>query len=207
MPPRRSPGLAWLAAESRGTTIVEFALVAPVLCLFLVGSFDIAHTLYMQAALEGIVQKTARDSGIETNTGVDQQQVIDDRVKGQVLELANDAQLHFARRFYKTFSDAAAAKAETWSDTDHDLTCDNGEPYTDSNANGVWDADGAENGQGGAKDRTVYTVTVTYPHLLPVGGFLGQGPNVTLTARTVLQNQPYTTQSAAANSSIVRNCK
>ena len=43
-----------IAADERGVTVVEFGIVAPALFLFLIGAFDVAHTLYMRATLEGI---------------------------------------------------------------------------------------------------------------------------------------------------------
>lgn len=194
-----------LQTDERGTTIVEFAIVAPVLCLLIVGAFDVSHTLYMQASLEGIVQKTARDSTLESNGTAAQQAELDAEVTTQVKLLSNTANVQFTRRFYRTFSAAAAAHAETWTDTDHDGTCDNGEPYEDANNNNTWDADGGDDGQGGAKDRTLYTVTVTYRHLLPIYGFIGGSNMVTMKATTVLENQPYADQGVYAPPT-VRNC-
>ena len=54
--------LRQLRGDRRGVTVIEFAIVAPVMCLFLVAAFDVAHQLYLTATLQGIVQKTARDS-------------------------------------------------------------------------------------------------------------------------------------------------
>lgn len=189
-------------ADARGATVIEFAIVAPTLCLFLVGAFDVAHSLYMRATLEGIVQKTARDAGIETATG--NLGAIDDRVRAQVRALAANSTITITRKSYRTFSDVQAARAEDWTDTNKNGRCDAGEPYTDANSNNNWDADGGNAGQGGAKDRTLMQVTVSYPRLLPLSGFIPIPRNVSITASTVLQNQPYSDQAAA--SSTVRNC-
>jgi Flp pilus assembly protein TadG len=204
---------AWrkLARDERGGTLIEFAIVAPVMCLFLVGAFDIAHSLYMQSALEGIVQKTGRDSGLESGATTTQQAAIDAKVTSQVKLLANNATLTFARRYYRTFSAAAAARREDFADSTSGIfknnTCDNGEPYTDANNNGVWDADGGDGGQGGAKDKTVYTVQVTYPRLFPLHGFLpGLSGTQVMKANTVLQNQPYADQDSYLTTNTVRNC-
>lgn len=194
------------ADDVRGVTAVEFGIVAPVLCLFLVGAFDMAHSLYMTATLQGVVQKTARDSSIESNTTTVTADAIDDRVRAQVRAIANNATIVFSRRFYKTFAKAQAAQAETWTDTNRNGRCDAGEGYQDANANLVWDADGGDAGQGKAKDRTVYTVTVSYPRLLPIWKFVGIGNTQTIIAKTVLQNQPYAEQTAYSTTVATRYC-
>lgn len=200
-----------LASDARGSTLVEFAIVAPVMCLFLMGGFDVAHTLYMQAAVEGIVQKTGRDSALEAGATTAAQALIDAKVTAQVRSLANGATVTFSRRFYRTFSDAAAARREDFTDSAsgsyRNSTCDNGEPYVDANNNGVWDADGGDDGQGGAKDRTVYTVTVSYPRMFPLHGFIRNlSDTQVVRANTVLQNQPYSDQGSYTNTTTVRNC-
>lgn len=195
-----------LGADRRGNTLVEFAIVAPVMCLFLAGSFDMAHTLYTRAVLQGIVQKTARDSGLESSTDPTAQAALDAKVKNSVMALSNNATVTITRRFYRTFSDAQLAKAEPWTDTDKDGTCNHGEPYQDNNGNATWDRDGGDAGQGTAKDRTVYTVTMSYPRMFPINGFIpGLGPKTSIVASTVLENQPYSDQQSYG-APVVRNC-
>lgn len=192
--------------DQAGVSTIEFAILAPVLCLLLVGAFDMAHSLYMTAVLQGVVQKTARDSALETNTSTTTAAAIDDRVRRQVKALANNATVTFDRRYYRTFEDARTAKPETWSDGNGNGRCDAGENYQDANANLTWDADGGNAGQGGAQDRTVYTVTVSYTRLLPVSGFLGFSPTQSIIAKTVLQNQPYAEQAKYSSTVVTRSC-
>lgn len=180
-----------LGEDERGAALVEFAIVAPVMVLMLLGAFDIGHTLYARGVLQGVVQKVARDSTLETGTQAQQQQKLDDRVRAQVSALANNADIEITRRYYRTFTQAAAARREDFTDNNGDGTCDGGEPYEDANNNNVWDDDGADAGQGGAKDAVVYTVEVTYPRFFPIYNFIGGSDTTTLTASTVLKNQPY----------------
>jgi Flp pilus assembly protein TadG len=194
-----------LAGDTRGATIIEFAIVAPVMALLLLGGFDTAHSLYVRAALQGIVQKTARDSALETGVASAQQTALDDKVKAGVRAIANNAAITITRRYYRTFSDAAAAQAESWTDTNHNGTCDANEPYQDDNNNSSWDADGGDNGQGGAKDRTLYTVTMTYPRFFPLYKLIGGATTTKISASTVLENQPYGDQGSYA-APTVRNC-
>jgi Flp pilus assembly protein TadG len=193
--------LTKLRADERGATLVEFAIVAPVFCLFLVGAFDISHELYMRSALQGIVQKAARDATIEGSVP----SAIDKKVENQVRALANNATITYKRRFYKTFEDAAAAKREEWTDLNMNGKCDNNEPFVDINENNVWDEDGGNAGQGGAKDAAVYTVNIKYPRMLPLHGFLDVSPTVDLTATTILRNQPFDAQKQY-DVPKVRNC-
>lgn len=179
-----------LADDLRGATVVEFAMIAPVMCLLLAGSFDLAHTLYVRAALQGVVQKVSRDATIEGASPT----ALDAKVADGVRALSNDATFTFKRRYYKSFSEAAAKRAETWTDLNGNGKCDNNEPFVDGNENNTWDADGGNGGQGGAKDATVYTATMQYPRLFPINGFIDASPNVSVSATTILRNQPFDAQ-------------
>lgn len=197
-----------LLRNDRGIAATEFALIAPIFALLMMGSADIAHTLYMQTVLQGTIQKAARDSSLESGTATATQTTIDGRIRAEVKKLNTalaDSDIAITRRYYKTFSTASAAQAETWTDTNSNSTCDNGEPYTDANNNNTWDRDGGNAGQGGARDITVYNVTVNYAHMFPLWKFIGASGTQTLKATTVLANQPYgaQTQYAAATT---RNC-
>lgn len=195
-----------LRRDQRGATVVEFAMVAPVMGLILLGAFDVAHTLWTRAALQGIVQKTGRDFTLESSaTAQAQQDALDNKVRAQAQALANNATIGMTRRYYRTFSAAAAAQAETWTDTNANGRCDAGEPYQDANRNSAWDSDGADAGLGGAKDAVVYTVTMTYPRMFPIYKMVGGSTTTQLTATTVLRNQPYGDQGVYA-APVVRNC-
>jgi hypothetical protein len=171
----------------------------------LLGAFDMAHTLYTRSILQGTLQKAARDASLEAGTEAQVRAVIDQKVRDQVTPLVGDADIAFSRRFYRTFSDAAAARAETWTDSDANGTCDNGEPYDDENHNQVWDPDGGNAGQGGAKDATLYTVRVSYPRFFPIHRLIGGSDTMRLSASTVLRNQPYGDQ-GSYEAPKVRNC-
>jgi Flp pilus assembly protein TadG len=202
-----------LARDERGAALMEFGIIAPAMCLFLMGAFDVGHALYVHSVLQGVVQKTGRDSALESGAESTQQATIDAKVTAQVKAVASNATLTFSRRYYRTFAKALAARREDFTDTNGNGTCDGpagmtpGEPYVDANNNGSWDRDGADAGQGGAKDKTVYTVSVTYPRLFPIKGLIpSMSADQTLKASTVLQNQPYADQGSYAVTNTVRNC-
>lgn len=180
-----------LAADQAGATIVEFGLISTVLFSTLLGFMDLAHSLYMQSVLQGAVQKSARDSTLESGKAEVQQQLLDDAVRKKVQHLAANSKVDFSRRYFRDFTKAAQATAEAFQDINGNGRCDNDEPFQDNNNNTIWDRDGGDRGQGGAKDDVVYTVTITYPRLFPMAELIGLSKDVTVEARTVLENQPF----------------
>lgn len=181
-----------LREDQSGATLIEFALVSPVLLVLIMGTLDLGHQLYTRAVLVGEMQKAGRDSALETGSA--QASALDAQVTNVVKAVSPTATVSFSRNSFRDFSDAAASEPEEWTDTNSDGTCNAGEPYSDANNNGIWDADGGNDGQGGAKDAVVYTATVTYPRIFPMAGLAGLSSNVTLTASTILRNQPYADQ-------------
>lgn len=194
------------AANARGTAITEFGLLIPVLAVLLMGALDVGHTLYVRSVLEGAIQRAARDSGLEDGTATARQTAIDGTVRQQLRDLGLDnSEITIQRRFYRSFTTAAAAVGEPFTDNNANGQCDNGEPYEDRNRNNSYDADGADGGQGGAQDTVVYTVAVDYEHMFPVHGLLGLPERVTMEGATVMNNQPYGDQ-GSYGAMIVRNC-
>ena len=186
--------LAALIRDERGVTIVEFAMIAPVLLLTLLGLFDMGYNYYIQAQLQGAIQKAARDSTIENAMG--NAGDIDARVERAVHMIVPSAAVSFSRRSYANFGDVA--QPEDYSDIDGDGTCGNGEPFEDANANGEWDEDRGTTGQGGARDAVLYVVTVSYRRAFGVGQLIGMPADFTTDATTVLRNQPFGEQTMVA---------
>jgi len=198
-PARPQRQIAALGRNQSGTTILEFGLIAPTLCIMLVGALDFSHTLYMQSVLQGTVQKAARDGSLQQAAGNDDaaRHAIDTAVRGQVLKLNKSAEVAITRRFYRSFTEAAAQSPEEFTDTDGDGICNHDEPFDDRNNNGVRDIDGADSVEhAGARDNVVYTVAINYPRMFPIDKFIGGSGTTRLTAVTVLANQPFGAQAA-----------
>lgn len=188
-----------LRRDTRGATIVEFALVSPVMILMMMGLGDLGYQVYAQSILNGAMQKAGRDSSIQG--GANSTAAIDAKVTAMVKNIANNATIVFTRKNYDSFS---VIKPEPFTDTNSNGVRDAGECYTDINGNGQWDSDPGETGQGGANDVTVYTATVTYPHLFPVTGLFGWPSTQTITASTLLKNQPYASQTTVTPATICK---
>ena len=54
--------IASLVRDAEGATIVEFALILPVLMVTLMGLFDLPYNMYTSQMLQGAIQNAARSS-------------------------------------------------------------------------------------------------------------------------------------------------
>jgi Flp pilus assembly protein TadG len=178
-----------LRRDSRGISTVEFAILAPVMLIMLMGFFDLAHTAYTRSVLQGAMQQAGRNSTLES--GLSSTATIDDYVKNQVKKVAGQHAVFTPDR--KSYTDfASVGKAERFVDkSPYNNKYDAGECYEDVNGNGQWDSDLGKSGQGGADDAVLYTMTVTYKRMFPMAKILGWSADNVVTASTVLRNQPY----------------
>lgn len=183
-----------LLRDERGATLVEFALLSPVLLLTLLGLMDLGYNYYIQAQLQGTIQKAARDATLER--ALLSTDDIDATVATAVHKLVPSASLQFARTSYTRFADVA--QPEDFSDLNENGRCDDGEPFEDANGNDGWDEDRGTHGMGGARDAVLYEVTVTYPRAFGVASLIGLPKTFTTRATTVLRNQPWGEQIVAA---------
>lgn len=182
-----------LLRDRRGATLVEFAMIAPVMLLLLMGLFDLCYRSYAQSILTGAVQAAGRRATLEGNASGTSTAAIDDAVVKQVRAIARDVRWESSRKHYSAFGDV---RAEPFDDTNHNNQYDVGECYSDVNANLRWDSDAGSTGQGGANDITLYSMSMTYPRLFPLYGLMGLSTEQTISAQTLLKNQPYGAQSA-----------
>lgn len=188
----------WLSRLKRdrdGVSAVEFAMIAPLLLLTLLGLFDLAHNMYTSSMLQGAIQQAARNSTIEGAAG--SSAALDGIVTRAVTRIAPGAKLTFSRKAYTNFADVS--RPEDFTDVNSDGSCNLGEPFEDVNGNGSWDADRGTDGFGGARDAVLYKVTVTYPRAFPIARLMpGQSDTMTISSATVLRNQPYSLQESGA---------
>ncbi len=178
-----------LARDSRGNAITEFALTAPLFLMVLMGIFDYSWQFYAKQVLTGAVAKAGRASTME---GVaSSQTAIDTQVRDQVQRVFKDANVTFVRAAYDSYDDIG--NPESYTDTNGNGRYDSGECFEDVNGNGSWDTDRGMAGNGGADDVVLYTATMSITRILPVWKMLGQSQNQSISAKTILRNQPYNT--------------
>ena len=175
--------------DERGSSIVEFAVVAPTMLVLIMGAMDLSYRAYATSILEGEIQKAARDSGMEGGTA--KIATIEQKVKDRVGVIVKNATFAPLRASYTSY---LTVKPERFTDTNGNNQRDAGECFDDVNANQSWDSDPGNAGQGGANDVTAFSMAMTYRRLFPMFGLLGWSPNETVTVKTYLRNQPYGAQ-------------
>ncbi len=203
--------------NEHGVAVIEFALIAPMFFLLLMGVFDFGYAKYIQAVMQGAMEDVGRDSSLESTSTTD----LDARVRGAVKALNSSADsIQITRYYYEGYSDVKKPEdftdsngngirdAEPFNDADGDGKHDATETFTDLNGNGIFDAecfidrngnakfdtDVGESGRGGAQDVVVYKATFTYTRIFPLWKMLNQPSTQVITAQTQLRNQPFSAQ-------------
>jgi Flp pilus assembly protein TadG len=189
--------LARLRRDRSGVTIVEFAIVLPVLCILLVGTFELGYRSYVTAVVQGALREAAR---MATVGGVSMEE-IDARVRARLSDFARNATVTTSATSYFEFADVGQPEKIT-SDTAPLGQYNPGDCFEDANGNGTYDLDRGRGGLGQADDVVRYRASITYPSMFPIGSLFGWGHNVTVSAETMLRNQPY----AGRNTSVVIVC-
>lgn len=177
-----------LVQNRDGVSTIEFALVAPVMLMLVIGIFDMGQMAYGISVLNGAVEKAARDSSLETTNT----ETADNLVKAQVKPIFPGATFSSSRTSYFDFVDIG--RPEKWNDGNNDGDCNDGEAYVDENNNGQWDEDVGQQGNGGASDVVVYRFTVSYKPIFAVPFMPQNWQQRSLTATAVRKNQPFALQ-------------
>lgn len=188
-----------LARDARGVTIIEFAIVAPVLILLLIGGFDLVHQSYIRSVLQGALNDAARRAAVEDPQFAAAGDTVEERVANlvtaQVAPAAPKAVITVTQSNYFDFSGIGnPEKLMTDVNGNGEYDAADGDCFADLNENGEYDTDTGREGIGGANDVVFYAATLTMPRLMPLNGFLDVSPNYELRAETAIRNQPYATQ-------------
>lgn len=175
--------------DQQGATVVEFALILPVFLMILLGAMDMGMMLYGKQVLQGAVSQAARSSTLEGY--VDDQAALDKMVGDMVKMVLTNAELTFDRQAYETFDDVGMPE-EIISDNGNGIA-DPGECFWDVNGTKKWEADRGRAGNGGAEDVVRYVVTAKFDRIFPFWSLMGQPQRTSLSATSILRNQPYGT--------------
>lgn len=176
-----------LPRDAEGATIVEFAIILPVLSVLTMGTFDLGYRSYVGSIVQGSLHEASR---MATVGGVPMS-TIEAHVESRLQEFSRNAEIEIETASYSEFADVARPEP---------LTTDLGTPnvydqatdcYRDLNGSGKFSRDMGRTGMGGAEDVVRFQVTMTYPRLFPMAGLIGWSDDVTITQNTVLRNQPY----------------
>jgi Flp pilus assembly protein TadG len=179
-----------LLTNRKGATVLEFALVIPVVCTLLAAGFELGYRVYLGAIVQGALLEASRRASIGDAT----EQQIEGIVRSRVATLSNASNVKEIKKenFYN-FSNVGKPEKLKF-DKNGNGTYDALEDcYEDANNNSSYDYQ-ANAGLGTADDIIRYTVKVEYPNIMPVRRLFGWGNKQVITASTVLRNQPFTSR-------------
>jgi Flp pilus assembly protein TadG len=177
-----------LASDVGGVTAIEFALIAPVFVMLLMGIVEFSLIMFVNSTMEGATAASGRygKTGY-TAYGSSRKQQIIDTVAAKTNGLLNPSLINVTTTVYPSFD--SISKDEPYIDTNRNGTHDVGEAYTDANHNGQWDSSGAS-GLGNSNDIVVYTVSYPWTINTPLIGSIFGNPFI-ISSRTVVKNEPY----------------
>ena len=189
-----------LLRRNDGATVIEYAMVLPVLLLFIMGILEYSIIMYANAIVEGSTTAAARLSktGYNNNSGngncssptQSRSQYITCIVRSRLGGLFVPANITIVSKSYANFSQIG--QPEPYTDAAHVGHYVAGDPYTDINGNGQWDADMGAAGLGGPGDIVVYTISYPWHVLTPImQRFIGTNGIITLSSSAVIKNEPY----------------
>jgi hypothetical protein len=185
-----------LSRDNTGVTATEFAIVAPVLILFLIGFLDYGYWMYIRATASGALESVARSSGVG-GASVDPT-VFQTAVETQIKKLSPQATFVWSSKSYYDFGGIGMPE-KIVTDRNGNGAYDTGDCWEDANGNGSYDSDSGKAGIGGADDIVYYQLTVSFPPLISIGGFIpGLGGNHVSTLKTIVRRQPYAAQATPA---------
>lgn len=193
----RPVAIKGMRTDTRGATIVEFAIILPALCVVLLGIFELGYRSYAASVLQGALHEAAR---MATVGGVTQAQ-IDAAVRARLSNFASHGTVTITTSSYYDFAGVRMPERIT-SDTTPIGTYNSGDCYEDANGNSQYDLDRGRSGMGGADDIVRYQVSLTAPRIVPIDRLLGWSATETITGNTVLRNQPFAGRSTA----VVERC-
>lgn len=192
---RRLPALLRrLRRDDSAVTILEFAMVAPVMLLLLLGFFDLGYRSYASSVLQGALHDAAR---MATVGGYSMDQ-IDARVKTRLSNFATRSVTTTEAASYYEFSGVSQPE-QIVGDTIPLNAYNAGDCFEDANGNNSYDTDRGRSGTGNSDDIVRYRVTITFPRVFPLGTLMGWSNSQTLTSETVLRNQPYAGRTNSTN--------
>ena len=175
-----------IVRDEKGVTLVEFAMILPALVVLLLGIFELGYRSYAASLVQGALHEAARMStvgGVSMTT-------INNHVRDRLGHFAEHGTLNITTTSYYEYTGVGRPETIT-TDTAPLNQYNSTDCFQDANGNGTWDADRGRSGQGNSDDIVRYQISISYESLFPIASTLGWDQANTITANTVLRNQPY----------------
>ncbi len=183
-----------LGRDTGGVTIVEFALVAPVMFVLLGGLLELGYVAFARSTLESAILDASRTARVAECPGEAAALIEQEVVDRMAVVISHDGEppVLTVRSYGNEFGNVG--NPEPFNDLDGSASLDPGEPYTDINGNGRWDDDMGKTGSYGSYGEVVeFTATFEVASLLP---FISARINdnegfYPIAAETVVRNEPF----------------
>jgi len=175
-----------LRRDAVGVAALEFALVLPVLLLLFLGTIETAVMIFIDMTIESAVFEAAR-FGITVTPGISREQRVRQIVADHTYGLVDMDRVTIDTLIYARFADIG--KPEPFVDQNGNHVYDLGEPFTDVNGSGFWEADMGKVGMGGWDDVVVYRVHYSWGIMTPLIRDL-MGDSVEHVAAIAVRNEP-----------------
>jgi len=181
--------------SEKGSSMVEFALVAPVVILLIAGIIDFMMVLFVTSLMEGGLQNASRlgRTGFQTvAVTVPRIDAIRQEIEDATVGLVDMADLTVTTKVYPCF-DSIDQPEPYIDDSPANGAYDAGETFTDVNGNGTRDLDMAIVGGFGAPGSIVlYNVSYNWAALTPlIGKFFGPNGKMPLSVSVAIRNEPF----------------
>lgn len=182
-----------LGRDTGGVTLVEFALVAPVMFVLLGALLELGYVAFARSTLESAILDASRSARVAECPGEAAALIEEEVVDRMAVVISHDGSPPelTVRSYGNEFGNVG--NPEPFNDLNASGGFDPGEPYTDINGNARWDDDMGRQGNYGSYGEVVqFTATFEVASLLPfvaarINGNAGFYP---IAAETVVRNEP-----------------
>jgi Flp pilus assembly protein TadG len=181
-----------LVGDHAGIAALEFALAAPVVTMSVAGLMELSMVMFVNSLMEGGLRDASR-YGITgyVPDGTTREQQIKKILGDATIGLIDMTAADITTKVYPSFDDVG--KPEPFTDSNANGAYDAGEAYTDINGNGQWDSDMGQAGLGGPSAIVVYQISADWSLLTPLMvPFMGSNGKMRLSASVAVRNEPYT---------------
>ncbi len=180
-----------LCDRDDGSPATEFAFVAPIMVLMVIGTIELGLIMFVTILMESGLRDAAR-YGITGNEfgGLNRMERIVKIIADRTMGLVDISQADLQVLIYPAFDQIG--NGEVFVDGNGNGTYDAGETFTEANGNGLWDADIGQAGAGASGQVVLYRIDYDWSLMTPFAGqFIGNNGKFTLGASIAVRNEPW----------------
>jgi Flp pilus assembly protein TadG len=179
-------------SSREGATAIEFAIVAPVLFLLVMGVIELGLIFFTNAVLEGATNIGSRIGKTGYSSGGPREDYIMSRIRELSGGILNTDNLTISILSYNNFDNIGQPEACITAQC-RAVDAVPGIDFVDTNGNGSWNSDQGKSAAGGAGAIVLYRVSYVWKLFTPLMSALigdAQG-NVTISSVAAVRNEPF----------------